>query len=67
MQFSKKELDTLKKILKKMEEDRNKEKIRISARRKAQLKGKRISKGISKRKKPIRPMRKAAKKRVSVR
>jgi hypothetical protein len=67
MQFSKKELDILKRIVKKMQEDRNKEKIRISARRKSQLKGKRISMGISKRKKPIRTMRKAAKKRASIR
>ncbi len=67
MQFSKKELDTLKQIIKKIEENKHKEKIRISVRRKSQKKGKTINKGISKRKKPIRSMRRQSKKRVSVR
>jgi hypothetical protein len=67
MQFSKKELDILKGIVKKMQVERNQEKIRISARRKSQLKGKQISMGISKRKKPIRTMRKSTKKRASIR
>ena len=40
MKFSKQEINVLKNIVKKIEEDKNQEQIRISQRRKSQLKGK---------------------------
>jgi len=66
MKISKKELDTLARLLKKMEEDRRREKIRISQRRKSQLRGKTISRIIQKRRKPSM-RRRPAKKRASIR
>jgi hypothetical protein len=50
-----------------MEQQRKHEKIRISQRRKSQLKGKTINKGIKKRKKPVREGRRVTKKRASIR
>ena len=50
-----------------MEDSRKEEKIRISSRRKSQLQGKRINKGIEKKKKPVRAGRKVTKKRSTVR
>jgi hypothetical protein len=67
LKFSKKEVEALKIILKKMEDIRKEERIRIASRRKSQLQGKRINKGIEKRKKPIRVGRKITKKRSTVR
>jgi len=67
LKFSKKEVEALKVILKKMEDTRKEERIRIASRRKSQLQGKRINKGIEKKKKPIRTGRKITKKRSTVR
>jgi hypothetical protein len=67
MKFSKQEIDTLKEIIKKIENDSKQEKIRISARRISQLKGKTINKIIQKKKKPIRQHRRPGKKRSSIR
>jgi len=50
-----------------MEDTRKEERIRIASRRKSQLQGKRINKGIEKKKKPIRTGRKITKKRSTVR
>ena len=66
MKFSKHEIDILKNIIKKIEEVQNKEQIRISQRRKSQLKGKTINKLTQKKKKPIRQSRKVTKKRSSI-
>ena len=66
MKFSKHEIDVLKNIVKKIEEVQNKEQIRISQRRKSQLKGKTINKLTQKKKKPIRQSRKVTKKRSSI-
>lgn len=66
LRFSKKEIETLSRLLKKMQGDRKHEKIRIGQRRKAQLRGKTISRIIQKRKK-YTVRRKAAKKKSSVR
>lgn len=67
MKFSKKEVEALKIILKKMEDTRKEERIRITSRRKSQLQGKRINKGIEKKKKPVRAGRRITKKRSTVR
>lgn len=66
MRVSKKEVTALTRMLEKILEDREREKIRISQRRKAQLRGKTISRITKKSKKPI-VRRKAAKRRVSIR
>lgn len=67
MKFSKREVETLKEIIKKIESAQNQEKVRISNRRKSQLKGKTINKTIQKKKKPIRQNRRPTKKRSSIR
>lgn len=54
MKFSKREVNALKEIIKKIENANKQEKIRVSARRISQLKGKTINKIIQKKKKPIR-------------
>ncbi|HEX9844928.1 MAG TPA: hypothetical protein VGA92_00520 [Candidatus Nitrosotenuis sp.] len=66
MRFSNKDVETRSRLLKKMEEDRKHEKIRIGQRRKAQLRGKTISRITQKRRK-YTVRRKAAKKKSSVR
>gem|GEM_PF-5943506 len=66
MRFSKKEIETLARVLKKIEEGQKYEKIRIRQRRKAQLRGKTISRITQKRRKYM-VRRKAAKKKSSVR
>ena len=66
MKFSKREIETLKEILKKIESSQKQEKVMISTRRKSQLKGKTINKRIQKKKKP-NPSRKITKKRASIR
>lgn len=66
MKFSKSEIGVLKNIIKKIEEDKNKEQIRISQRRKSQIKGKTINKRIQKKKRPVRQSRKVTKKRSSI-
>ncbi len=66
LRVSKKEIETLSRLLKKMEEDRTHEKIRIRQRRKAQLRGKTISRITQKRRK-YTVKRKTAKKKSSVR
>jgi len=66
LRFSKKEIETLARVLKKIEEGQKYEKIRIRQRRKAQLRGKTISRITQKRRKYM-VRRKAAKKKSSVR
>ncbi len=66
MKFSKREIETLKEILKKIESSQKQEKVMISTRRKSQLKGKTINKRIQKKKKP-NTSRKVTKKRASIR
>ena len=67
MRFSDNEIKVLNSILKKIEEDKKKDKIRISQRRKSQIKGKTINRQIQKKNKPIKQNRKSAKKRSSIR
>ena len=67
MKFSKIEIDVLNQILKKTEQEKQKqEKIRISQRRKSQLLGKTINKQTQKKRKPIRHVSKVTKKRSSI-
>ena len=66
MRVSKKDIAVIARLLKKMQEDQKNEKIRISQRRKSQLRGKTISRIIQKRKKPSM-RRRPAKKRASIR
>ena len=67
MKFSKIEIDFFNQLIKKIEEEKQKkEKIRISQRRKSQLKGKTINKQIQKKKKPTRQGRKITKRRSSI-
>jgi hypothetical protein len=66
LRFSRKEIETLSRVLKKIEEGQKYEKIRIRQRRKAQLRGKTISRITQKRRKYV-VRRKAAKKKSSVR
>lgn len=55
MKLTKKEIETLKIILKKIEENRKKEIMRINGRRKLQKKGKSLNKGkVKKQTRPIR-------------
>jgi hypothetical protein len=67
MKFSKREIETLKEIIKKIENVQKEEKIRISNRRKSQLKGKTINKIIQKKKKPVKKNTRQTKKRSSIR
>ena len=66
LRLSNKEIETRSRLLKKMEEDRKHEKTRIGQRRKAQLRGKTISRITQKRRKYM-VRRKAAKRKSSVR
>jgi hypothetical protein len=66
LRFSRKEIETLSRVLKKIEENQKYEKIRIGQRQKAQLRGKTISRITQKRRKYM-VRRKAAKKKSSVR
>ena len=66
MKFSKHEIDILKNIIKKIEDERKYERIHISVRRKSQLKGKTIHKRIQKKSKPSLK-RRQSKKRSSIR
>lgn len=66
LKISKKEIQTLRSILKKLEEQQNHEKIRIKGRIKAQKQGKTITRTINKRNKPIREKRRVTKKRSSI-
>lgn len=55
MKITKKETETLRKILEKIEDDQKKEKMRIKDRRKMQKQGKSLNKGkVHKQKKPSR-------------
>ena len=67
MKLSINEIQALRSILKKVEEQNSQEKIRIKNRRKAQKKGKTIIRTIQKRKKPVRENRRVTKKRSSIR
>ena len=67
MKFSKREIETLKEIIKKIENVQKQEKIRIINRRKAQIKGKTINKITQKKKKPVRKNIRSTKKRSSIR
>ena len=66
MRITKNQIKTLKELVEKLEQDQKREKIRITSRRKSQLRGKTINKRIQKRKKPI-TTRRPAKKRSSIR
>lgn len=66
MRISKKDVDALERLLKKIKEDKKNEKMRIKQRRKSQLRGKTISRIIQKRRKPT-PRRRPAKRRASIR
>ncbi|CAE6495304.1 conserved hypothetical protein [Candidatus Nitrosotenuis uzonensis] len=66
MKLSKKEVYALTRMLEKILENREHEKVRILQRRKAQLRGKAISRIIKKSRKPI-VRRRPAKRRVSIR
>jgi hypothetical protein len=67
LQFSRREIETLRSIVKKIEENKKQEKIRIQQRRKAQLRGKTISRLIGKARKPTRAKRRVTKKRTAIR
>jgi hypothetical protein len=67
LKFSEKEIQTMKIIVKKIQDLQNEEKLRNRNRRKAQLKGKTITKVIQKKRKPVREARKVTKKRSSIR
>ena len=55
MKLTKKETETLRKILEKIEDDQKKEKMRIKDRRRMQKQGKSLNKGkVRKQKKPMR-------------
>lgn len=64
MRIARHDVESLQRLLKKMQEDQRREKIRISQRRKAQLRGKTISRITKKKSKPI-VRRKPAKRSVS--
>lgn len=64
MRISRHDIESLQRLLKRMQEDRKNEKIRINQRRKAQLRGKTISRITKKKSKPI-VRRKPAKRSVS--
>ena len=66
MKLSKKEIQTLRSILRKIEQQDKHEKIRINSRRKAQKKGKTISRITQKRTKPV-TNRRVSKRRSSIR
>lgn len=67
MRVSKNDVDALARLLKKMEQDRKHEKMRIKHRRKSQIKGKKtVSRLIQKRSKPV-TRRRPAKRRASMR
>lgn len=68
LKITKKEIETLKKIIKKIEEDQKNESLRIKVRRKMQKQGKSLKKGsVGPQKKPVRTHRKVTKKRSSIR
>jgi len=66
LKLSKKEIDVLKHLVEKLEEDRRHEQIRISQRRKAQIRGKTIAR-ITQKKKKYTVRRRPAKRRSSIR
>lgn len=66
MKLSQTEIDALKSILKKIDDEKKNQKIRIDSRRKSQLKGQTVVKLIQKRRKPF-TKRKASKRRSSIR
>lgn len=68
LKFSKKEVEGLRSILKKIEDKEKNEKMRIKGRTKLQKQGKSLNKGkVRNRKKPIRKHRRVTKKRSSIR
>lgn len=66
MKLSQTEIDALKSILKKIDDEKKNQKIRIDSRRKSQLKGQTVVKLIQKRRKPF-TKRKTSKRRSSIR
>jgi hypothetical protein len=64
MKLTKKEIETLQIILKKIEGDRKKEKMRINGRRKLQKQGKSLNKGkVKKQARPVRSKKLIVRKR----
>ncbi|NIP61516.1 MAG: hypothetical protein GWN01_05280 [Nitrosopumilaceae archaeon] len=67
MKISKKEIDGLRSILKKIENEEKNQKMRIKGRTKMQKQGKSLNKGkVRNRQKPVRKHRKVTKKRSSI-